>query len=358
MARKNREFVHLAANRADAAVKKINVAGWYMSEKLDGMRAFWDGGISRGMDVESVPWANLAKGGTGHRATGLWSRYGKVIHAPDTFLDCLPKGKPIDGELWTGRGEFQRIVGITKRLPENALSWDDVKFMMFDMPSYDGWLTIGRINNPFYTMEITDFMRTWARTQLARLGVTDAPWENKCFFLVADHLMKRITNSVVVAHKQEPLPSQSAKAEAAIATKLNEVLEMGGEGLILRQPESFWEPLRTRNMIKVTERIADEATIVGFTSAEFGKIHGKIGALVVQWQGKEFKLSGLTDGEREFASQQATNWAFSNPDARCPAWIEGRHFKVGQVVTFRYRELTDDGYPKSATYWRTPDDKI
>lgn len=359
MARRNREFVHLASNRADAIVKKINVAGWYWSEKLDGMRAFWDGGISRGMDIESIPWANLAKSGGGHKATGLWSRYGKVIHAPDWFLDNLAIGKPLDGELWTGRGEFQRIVGITKRLPENALPWDDVKFMMFDMPSYDAWSTIGRINNPHYTMEFTEYIKKWISLRLGYIDVPIAqqPWERKPFFLVEHHLMPKVMNDVVVKHAQHTLPQQSSKAEEVISTKLAEVIADGGEGLILRRSESFWEPLRTRDMIKVTERIADEATIVGFTSAEMGKIFGKIGALVVQWKGKKFKLSGLSDAEREFGSIDAINWAFSNPDTECPSWVNGKLFRVGQSVTFRYRELTDDGVPKSATYWRNPDDK-
>ncbi len=329
-----------------------------MSEKLDGMRAFWDGGISRGLNVEEVPWANLAKSGGGHKATGLWSRYGKVIHAPDWWLDKLAVGRPIDHELWTGRGQFQTIVSITKRLPDNALPWDDVKCMMFDMPSYDKWLTLARVNNPHYSMEFTEYMQVWVKSRLIHLGVApDITWESKAFFLTTMYLMPKVVNDVVIKHEQTTLPNNSAQAEEVIATKLNNVLELGGEGLILRNPDSHWLPLRTRDMIKVTERIADEATVVGFTSAEVGKIHGKIGALVVTWKGKRFKLSGLNDPEREFSTNDATNWAFSNPDAECPGWVQGRSFKLGQVVTFRYRELTNDGVPKSATYWRNPDDK-
>jgi hypothetical protein len=67
------------------------------------------------------------------------------------------------------------------------------------------------------------------------------------------------------------------------------------------------------------------------------------------------QLAGLTDTEREFADQLAAQWATNNPGVDAPYWVQGRHFKVGQTVTFKYRELTDDGIPKEARYWRRTD---
>ena len=60
-----------------------------MSEKLDGVRAYWDG-------------------------KALISRLGNPFHAPDWFLAGLPD-VPLDGELWIGRKAFQRTVGIVRR---------------------------------------------------------------------------------------------------------------------------------------------------------------------------------------------------------------------------------------------------
>src|SRR5262249_29125649 len=54
-----------------------NLAGWWMSEKLDGVRAYWTG-------------------------KGFLSRQGNVYHAPDWFVQGLPD-VPLDGELWLGR---------------------------------------------------------------------------------------------------------------------------------------------------------------------------------------------------------------------------------------------------------------
>lgn len=60
--------------------EKDNVSGWLMSEKLDGMRCVWDG-----------------------KAT-LWTRNGNEVYAPKSFVNSLPRGIALDGELFMGRG--------------------------------------------------------------------------------------------------------------------------------------------------------------------------------------------------------------------------------------------------------------
>ena len=63
----------------------------------------------------------------------------------------------------------------------------------------------------------------------------------------------------------------------------------------------------------------------------------------------------LTDAEREFADQMGRDWAVNNPGLDAPYWVEGRQFKIGQTVTFKFRELSNDGIPKEARYWRGRD---
>ena len=48
-----REFLQLAEPFSPA---KHQVAFHYISEKLDGTRCFWDGGLSRGLRTEDIPW--------------------------------------------------------------------------------------------------------------------------------------------------------------------------------------------------------------------------------------------------------------------------------------------------------------
>ena len=57
-----REFLQLA-DRYDP--RKHDVAGWFVSEKLDGTRCFWDGGLTRGLPTEQVPWASIIDPKTG-----------------------------------------------------------------------------------------------------------------------------------------------------------------------------------------------------------------------------------------------------------------------------------------------------
>lgn len=87
-----------------------NLAGWWMSEKLDGVRAYWTG-------------------------KEFLSRQGNVYHAPDWFVRGLPD-VPLDGELWLGRKMFQRAVSIVRRQDKSDL-WKDVRFLIFDAPALD-----------------------------------------------------------------------------------------------------------------------------------------------------------------------------------------------------------------------------
>ena len=58
----------------------------------------------------------------------------------------------------------------------------------------------------------------------------------------------------------------------------------------------------------------------------------------------------IEDGQDRFLL--AEHWASRNPEQQVPDWIENPMFPRGSKVTFRFRELTDDGIPKEARYWR------
>jgi DNA ligase-1 len=86
----------------------VDLAGWWMSEKLDGVRAYWDG-------------------------KQLLSRLGNVLHAPDWFVADLPQ-MPLDGELWLARKSFQRTVSIVRR-QDKSDHWREISYLIFDAPS-------------------------------------------------------------------------------------------------------------------------------------------------------------------------------------------------------------------------------
>jgi DNA ligase 1 len=89
----------------------VDVTGWWLSEKLDGVRAYWDG-------------------------SQFLSRLGNRFFPPPWFVAGLPSF-PLDGELWGGRKLFQRTVGIVKRQDQSPL-WKDLLYVVFDAPSHGG----------------------------------------------------------------------------------------------------------------------------------------------------------------------------------------------------------------------------
>lgn len=67
----------------------------------------------------------------------FYSRSGNLFAAPAWFKADLPK-TPLDGELWCGRGCFQRAVGIVKTKATEHPDWKYVTYLIFDAPSHKG----------------------------------------------------------------------------------------------------------------------------------------------------------------------------------------------------------------------------
>lgn len=89
----------------------VALEDYWVSEKLDGVRAYWDG-------------------------TQFWSRGGHVYPAPDWFTAGFPE-HPLDGELWSGREQFAEISAtVRKRQPVDS-EWRQLRFHVFDLPVPD-----------------------------------------------------------------------------------------------------------------------------------------------------------------------------------------------------------------------------
>lgn len=87
----------------------VSLDGYWVSEKLDGVRARWDG----------------------HE---LYSRNGYRIAAPDWFTRGFPE-QPMDGELWIERGTFSRVSAAVRRVEPDMDEWRKIRFMLFDLPA-------------------------------------------------------------------------------------------------------------------------------------------------------------------------------------------------------------------------------
>lgn len=338
----NREFLMLAQNYSPG----IGLANWFASEKLDGMRAWWDGGITRGMFADEVAWANTEKDGryiSRPVATGLWSRYGKPIAAPDWWLDKLPPF-PLDGELYAGRKQFQFLMSTVKQLIPDS-RWKSITYQVFDSPAWSLVLADGRING-------TNYKKVFQ-------GISTPNHPIQAFEATYAWLQRNLpSNEVVSLHAQTQLPWTNAESEVQLSEMLAIVTAAGGEGLIVRHPSRIWEPRRVSWMLKIKPFLESEGIIRGYIWGEEtdkgSKLAGLMGSLIVQWKGHVFALSGFTDEERKltFFDSGIDASDFWEPGCEVQSEIHNPRFPRGRTIRFMYRETTDAGKPKEARYFR------
>lgn len=242
---------------AHAWAGDVDLTGWWMSEKLDGVRAYWDG-------------------------KQFLSRLGNRYHAPAWFVEGLPE-VPLDGEIWGGRKRFQRTVSIARR-QDGSDQWKELCYVVFDAPAMDA---------PF-------------ETRLGyceeRLRTHPAPYAKH-----HDHVV--------------------CTGTPHLRAELTRVEGLGGEGLMLRQPGSKYQVGRSTTLLKVKSFHDAEARVVAH-AAGAGRHKGRVGALVVEMaNGTRFSVgTGLSDEDR-----------------RSPP-------PIGQLITFRYQELSEGGVPRFPSY--------
>jgi len=93
----------------------FNPADYWVSEKLDGVRAYWDG-------------------------KQLWFRSGRPIHVPDWFTRDFPE-TALDGELWLGHSQFERLSAIVRKTKPIDEEWRGIRYMLFEAPDAPGSFT-------------------------------------------------------------------------------------------------------------------------------------------------------------------------------------------------------------------------
>lgn len=342
-----RERVQLA-HKYDS--KKHFISGWYMSEKLDGMRCYWDGGITRGMVKSDVPWANCLKDDrlvNVEISTGLWSRLGNVVHAPDWWINALPKC-PVDGELYIDRlTHRQDLMSRIKKLVPNDKDWLPVFLKSYGLPSYEKMF-------PLYW--------NFVKQCLFDKGLdTQYRPPNTLTFRQEYFLLKVHCAGTPV--EQHELPLSGKLAPIKLKEFADHVIALGAEGVMLRDPNKEYECCRSWNLLKHKPFDDMEGTITGFITGretdKGSKLLGLMGAMILRLDdGNRLELSGFTNAERKLegfhhgSATRAQFWAEDNPETECPGWIDCVHFKRGDRVTFKYRGLTKAGVPSEARYYR------
>ena len=239
--------------------KDQNINAWVMSEKLDGIRAYWDG-------------------------KNLISRGGKIIHAPKWFTKDYPPFE-IDGELWTKREDFENISSIVRdKIPTKQ--WKQITHNIFEVPNAKGGL-------------------------LDRLNLVK-PYESKYIKIISQIFIK---NKKHLKHYHK------------------ELIKLGAEGIVVRDPNVPYIAKRTSKALKVKSFKDSECKIIGYTNGR-GKFINQVGAIKCELKnGIMFKIgSGLDNKFRK------------------------KPLKIGTIITFKYQNLTSKGKPRFPVFLRIRED--
>lgn len=236
------------------------VSQYLVSEKLDGVRAFWDG-------------------------QSLRTRQGNVINAPAWFTQGFP-AQSLDGELWVGRGQFERVSATVRRRVSDDAEWCEVRYQVFELPHAAGTF------------------RERVQALQSLVVAAAVPW-------------------------LQAVDQFEVSSRAALDRKLDEITRAGGEGLMLHRADAPYLTGRSDALLKMKRWNDAEATVVGHRPGK-GKFAGMLGALQMRTpDGTEFLLgTGLDETLRR------------NPPP------------VGTLVSYRYRELTAQGRPRFASFYR------
>lgn len=208
----------------------IDVNEYLVSEKLDGIRAIWDG-------------------------QQLVTRQGNPVHAPPWFTQHFPK-QALDGELWLGRGQFERLSSTVRQSQPVDREWQKVSYYVFELPDAAG-----------------DFSQRAQQIQQLVIHANTPYLKRLPQFHVADvSTLKRTLAAVVAKH---------------------------GEGLMLHRADAPYLTGRSHVLLKLKPQLDAEAKVVGYLAGK-GKYQGKMGALLLETPaGIRFKLgTGFSDADR------------------------------------------------------------
>ena len=270
--------------------------GWLMSEKLDGYRGQWD-----------------------PEDYNFWSRQKKLFNAPEWFKQAMPY-EHLDGELFCGRENFQKMGAVRRKNPTDE-DWFPIKFYVYDAPSIEG---------EFYDRYIA----------LQEI-VKEAEINWKKLKTTLGEKFKNVSCPIVLTTHYEVESIEHMKSFN------QEIIDMGGEGIMLKNPWSDYEEGRSHHLLKWKPNYDAEGIVVDYKDGS-GKYKGKLGALVIRPlinkgnyqvidkdENHEFSISGMDDSIRE-------SYKVTHP--------------IGTIITYEYSGMTDKNKPRFARYMRIRDD--
>ena len=289
--------------------------GWIMSEKFDGYRALFRYELINDKQVGV-----------------FYSRNGKRFNSPDWFLDSMPPPDLLgdlilDGELWAGRDNFQ-LMGIVRKKVPIPEEWLNIQYQVYDITNSEG----GFVDRLKSLKRIVDFTsKSWS----LRL-------KNEEFYIPDN---SDIPPPLVFA-KQEKITGEK------MMTKIYQnIIDNGGEGIMIKHPLSLYENGRSNYMLKYKPAFDREAIIIDYKMGDpDSKYKGMLGSFICRPlinhdtymsidtdDNHIFTLSGMDDKIRK-------NYLRSHP--------------INTIINFECSGFTDKGVPRFGRYVRIRDDVI
>lgn len=267
--------------------KPNNLQEYVMSEKLDGVRALWNG-------------------------KQLITRNGRVINAPTCFTKDFPPFM-LDGELWIGRGEFEKILALVQKdcthcpchspsTDKHQSLWDKVGYYVFDVPAC-GLESSQKAPKPCTLFE--------------RLSVLESYLSSKA---------TRIT----------PIKHQPITSEKELFAHLRDLSKQGAEGLVLRKINAPYEQTRSTNALKLKLYEDTECKVIAHHKGK-GKYASKLGSLTCE---QEITANGA---KRTLHFKIGSGFSDKERDDPPP---------IGSIITYKFYGYTKNGVPRFATFHR------
>lgn len=192
-------------------------AGFWVSEKYDGVRGYWDG-------------------------QRLLTRAGNPIAAPAWFTAGWP-ATPLEGELWAGRGKFSQAVSTVRQQTPDDAAWRALRFMVFDLPAQGGTFN-ERL--PVLQARVAQLGQTWVQAVAQTPATTAAALRVQLDAVVragGEGLVLHRGSAVYAARRSEDLrkfkPFEDAEARV--------VGQVAGTGKHTGRLGALWLELPARN---------------------------------------------------------------------------------------------------------------
>ena len=307
----------------------INVKDEWMSEKYDGVRAFY----------------------IGHHQ--LVTCKGQKIDAPDWFFRHFPEGYLFDGELWLSNHNFDTISGLVRRSSPNSLIWQSVKYLVFDvlaqrseditmLPFEKRQIIISELLPPFQIKSQYIILDNPAGEADVKYNddteLDDQIYESeidlKLISSKATEIVKvsEITKAGDLSHSIYWIPQYKITSLETFRKYYDEILKLKGEGIVVVPRGSIYGRGQ-KNNYKLKDVDETEGVVIGYKEGN-GKNIGKVGSFTV--------LKVSSEGE-----------VFPNQKFSIGTGLSQYHrdhgktiYPVGTVLTCHYSGLTSGGIPR------------